>query len=133
MSTTHRRAAGGLRILCASQAVLILAQATLAGHHLTGNGSMLAVHEAIATNVMTWLALLQVLAAVLLFRPGRGPAWPILATVALFGTLTLQLGWGFDGRLALHVPVGLGLLAGQLLLSMSVGRHQALAEATSPR
>lgn len=117
MSTvTAARSRRVLVVLCGVQAALVAAQATLAGHVLSGNAPVLAAHEIIGTSVITWVALLQVVAAVLLWRPGRGPAWPVGVTVGLFALVVLQLGWGFTGRLALHVPVGVALLGAQLLL-----------------
>lgn len=116
MPITTQRFATILQILSGVQAVLVLSQAILAGHMLSGNGSMLSIHEAIGTSVITSLALGQFVVAILLWRPGRGPVWPIPTTAALFGLVVLQLGWGFDSRLALHVPVGVTLLGAQVVL-----------------
>lgn len=114
-----------LRALSLIQVVAILLQATLAGHILTGNPAARAVHEQVATTGIAWVALLQVLVAGLLWRPARGPAWPLPTTAVLFVGVILQLGWGYGGRLALHVPVGVGLLVGQLGLAVSLGRSRS--------
>lgn len=121
-----------LGALCLLQAALILVQATLAGHFLSGNSATIVAHETVGTSVITWVALLQVATAVLLWRPGRGPVWPMPASAVLFGLVVLQLGWGFESRLALHVPVGVALLGSQLLVFALLQRTQPLLGRARP-
>lgn len=102
------------------QAGLTLLQATLAGHLLSGNATARLAHEFVATGLIMWVAAAQIVLAVLLWRPARGPAWPLAATTALFGLLLLQLGWGYGRRIALHIPVGVSFLAAQILLAISL-------------
>lgn len=110
----------GLRALTGLQAALVLLQAVLAGHLLTGSTGARTLHQAVATDLIMWVAAAQLVAAIVCWRPGRGPWWPIPATAGLFAALVLQLGWGFWGRLALHLPVGVALLAGNLLLASTL-------------
>jgi hypothetical protein len=41
-----------------------------------------------------------------LWRPGRGPWWPIPAAVLLFFLGGLQIGMGTEGNLEVHIPLG---------------------------
>ena len=122
--SAHRASRRGVRLyglLVATayvQAGLTLLQAILAGHLLTGNAAARHVHELVATSGIMWLAAAQIVFALLLWRPARGPGWPLPVTVALFSLLVLQLGWGYHGRLALHIPAGVSFLATQMLLAL---------------
>ena len=95
-------------------------QATLAGHLLSGNTTARQAHEFVATGLIMWVAAAQIVLTLLLWRPARGPAWPLAATTALFGLLLLRLGWGYGRRIALHIPVGVSFLAAQILLAISL-------------
>ncbi len=104
-------------VLTSVQAVLVLVQATLAGRFLTGNGSALALHEAIGTEVITSVGLAQVLVAVLMWRPGWGSWIPIIISLLVFVDVTFQIGWGFERQLGLHIPNGLAIFGAQFLLA----------------
>lgn len=100
------------------QVALTLVQASLAGQMLTGSATARGLHELVATGAIMWVAALQIVLALVLWRLGRGPAWPIAVTIAVFGLLIMQVGWGYRGRLSLHLPVGVSFLAIELVLAM---------------
>ena len=66
--------------------------------------------------------MIQFAAAVLFWRPGRGPGWPALATAALFFAEGMQIGMGYTRVLAIHVPLGVAIVASLLALSVWVVR-----------
>nr|BFE85348.1 hypothetical protein GCM10020093_079490 [Planobispora longispora] len=80
-------------------------QAVLAGLFVTGDVDMLLWHRDNGGFTAAML-LCQLVAAVLLRRPGRGPAWPAGATAALAVAETLQVVLGQERVLAAHFPLG---------------------------
>lgn len=105
---------GLLRVLSVVVLVQVLTQAALAGGFVTGDVSLLGWHS--ANGILLFLTSgLLVVAAVLLVRPGRGPWWPIVLTVAIWWLVVLQVGFGFARLVGLHIPLGValtGLLGG---------------------
>lgn len=90
-------------------AVMLFDQAVFAGQFLSGIYPALEVHRENATYAGLTVIVAAV-AAVLLFRPGRGPWWPIAAYVSLFGLIGLQIFLGFSRALAPHVPLGVAMI-----------------------
>ncbi|GAA3154027.1 hypothetical protein GCM10010466_51190 [Planomonospora alba] len=83
----------------------VLVQAVLAGMFVTGDVDMLTWHR--DNGGFTYgMLFFQVVAAILLWRPGRGPAWPALATGALAAPETLQVMLGQERVLIGHFPIG---------------------------
>ncbi|GAA4961077.1 hypothetical protein [Kineococcus glutinatus] len=91
-------------------AAVACAQPLLAGSYFAGNLDAIGVHGVLGT-LLGLLALVQLVAAVLLWYPGRGPWWPAVATVALFLAEGFQIGIGYERDLGLHVPLGVGIVA----------------------
>ena len=98
-----------LRAVVLVQAALVFWQALLAGRFMTGDAVALTMHELNGTEIVTTIALLQLVLSVLVWRPARGPWWPAVTSVALMAALVAQIGSGFGGRLALHVPLGVAI------------------------
>jgi hypothetical protein len=98
---------------------LVFAQAALAGNLLAGNARALRLHEVNGTEVLTLVGLIQLLLAVLVWWPGRGPAWPALVSLLLLGAEIVQIGYGFAGRLAVHVPLGVAVFGLSLTLLLA--------------
>ncbi len=90
--------------------MLLLAQPILAGRFLDGDFPSLSQHGAVGLLLMG-LAWLVVIAAVLAWRPGRLPAWPIAVAAACAFLLPIQLGMGHARMLAVHLILGVGLVA----------------------
>ncbi len=110
-----------LRVLVLITAILVLLQPVTAGLFVTGDVGILGLHS--AGHIFISLALmLQIVAAILVWRPGRGPSWPIWTTLGLFFMIEIQAGFGFARMLALHIPLGVltfGLAVAMLIAAWS--------------
>lgn len=128
--TLTRRVCGAVALVGAA---LVLAQAVLAGHLLTGNDHARALHQILGTEGIGILLVVQFITAVLVWRPGRGPWWPIPATVVLYLVVGFQIGRGFEGRVAVHVPLGVTILLLELAIAgllLRSPRRAAVTDAT---
>jgi hypothetical protein len=114
-------AARPLRVIVLLHAVLVFVQAAAAGQFLAGNAAWLGVHEANAA-IIQLVALVQLVVAILVWRPGRGPGWPALASLALLLAEELQMGFGYARLLGLHVPLGVAIFG--LTVVMVVGTRR---------
>jgi hypothetical protein len=99
-----------LRVLITVFLLLTLLQPVLAGMFVTGDADLLTWHElnAHAINATSWFLVLD---TVLLWRPGRGPAWPMAVAVPLSASVTVQGELGYARELAVHIPLGVLLVA----------------------
>jgi hypothetical protein len=111
----RRWALVSFRAVVTCEAALALGQAVLAGSFLSGHYGALDLHALNAT-ATGLTALTQIVAAVLLWRPGGGPAWPALACITLFGAEAGQIAMGYARVLALHIPLGVAIIACILLM-----------------
>lgn len=98
------------RIVITGEAVLALAQAALAGSFLSGNYGALHLHD-LNGMIIEGVGLLQIIAGVLLWRPGGGRAWPAWTSALLVVAEDSQIGLGHDRTLAVHVPLGVTIIA----------------------
>jgi hypothetical protein len=96
---------GLMRVVVTLWAVLVFIQPVLAGQFLDGNDDLVAVHGMNAGFVLL-IALVMFIVAVLLWRPGRGAAWPVGASALLLVVVFAQSILGGFGLLAVHVPLG---------------------------
>lgn len=94
-----------LRILVAGTAVVAALQPVYAGLFLAGDSGMRADHST-GHIVIVSLLFFQVIAAVLVWRPGRGPSWPIWVSLGFIFVVEMQAGFGYSRMLALHIPLG---------------------------
>lgn len=113
-----------LRLLAALHSVVVAAQPVLAGWYLAGDVDALAVH-ALNASILTALSLVLLVGALVYWLFGRGRGWPVLAAVVLFVAETLQIGFGYRRELALHIPLGVAIVACALLLVIGVFRQSA--------
>ena len=106
------------RVVLGLLAVAVFAQAVLAGLFLDGGDAWRGWHAVNGMLVLPLLALIQVVLAVLVWRRGRGPRWPVLASVGLLAALLVQSMLGMTGQVAAHVPLGVAIssLTGTLLV-----------------
>ncbi|MFI5913215.1 hypothetical protein [Dactylosporangium sp. NPDC051541] len=115
------------RIAMSTTAVMLFDQAVFAGQFLAGTFGALHTHRANAT--YSGIAVLVAAAAAVPLRwPGRGPLWPVLACLGLFGLIALQIVLGFQRLLTVHVPLGvaiIGLAAGLAVWSWRPDRVAA--------
>jgi hypothetical protein len=110
----------GLTVL---EILLIFVQASFAGQFLGGSGNALERHELLGSALAT-IAILQLIAAILVWRPGRRSALPILLTFIEFVLVVFQITWGYERELALHVPNALVILTLQFFLLGVVRRAE---------
>lgn len=97
------------------EAVLAFTQAVLAGGFLAGNYDLLGMHS--TNGQYTGIAAgTELVAAILLWRPGRGPGWPALVCAGLFGAVAAQIALGHARVLAIHVPLGVTVIVGSALM-----------------
>jgi hypothetical protein len=125
-------AARPLRVALLLHAALILAQAAFAGQFLGGDAGWVRVHEANA-GIIQLAAFVQLVLAILVWRPGRGPGWPALASLALLLAEELQTGFGYARLLALHVPLGVAIFGGTIALLAGTRRLTRVEPVPRPR
>lgn len=101
-------AAWSLRLTVLATAVLVLLQPVLAGLFVTGDVGMLRAHST-AAGFITMLGFFQFIAALLVWRPGRGPAWPVWASLGFFVAAEAQSGFGYARLVGAHIPFGVAL------------------------
>ena len=97
------------------EALLAFAQPVLIGGFLQGRYASLELHKENATFTGV-TAMVMLLAAVVQWRPGRGPAWPVIASLAIVAAIVVQIIVGYARTLAVHVPLGVLIVAGDVLL-----------------
>ncbi|MFD9226040.1 hypothetical protein ACFWDI_39960 [Streptomyces sp. NPDC060064] len=105
-----------LRCVITAFLLLTLLQPVLAGMFITGDVDLLDLHE-INAHTISFLSWLLVINTVLLWRPGRGPAWPIALAVVVAFLVQTQTGSGYSRALGLHIPLGVALVAGATALT----------------
>ncbi len=101
----------------------VFAQAVLAGRFLAGDFDMVQLH-AVNGIIAVSVGYLNIVAAILYWRPGGGPAWPMYAAVGLSVAETVQTFLGFARVIGLHVPLGVAVIVGTTLLAVWVWRVQ---------
>jgi hypothetical protein len=119
-----RRTLAVLRVLAVLHSVFIVVQPTLAGMYLDGDVDALDLHE-INASIVSGLGFLQLVAAIVYVWAGRGRAWPLWASLALVLAEQVQTGLGYEGLVAIHVPLGVSVVAMQLLLMVWLFRAGA--------
>ncbi|MGW3632152.1 hypothetical protein ACWD7F_18645 [Streptomyces sp. NPDC005122] len=103
------------RTTVTTQALLAFAQPVLIGGFLQGRYESLELHKENATFTGV-AAMVMVLAAVVQWQPGRGPAWPVFASLAVVAAIVAQIIMGYARTLAVHVPLGVLIVASDVLL-----------------
>ncbi|MFF4575858.1 hypothetical protein [Streptomyces sp. NPDC001410] len=93
-----------------------LLQAALAGLFITGDVRFLDLHAANA-QVLATLSLVEAVAALLVWRSTRGPAWPFALAVGLVVLVGAQMGLGAARMLGGHVPLALGVFGAGVALA----------------
>jgi hypothetical protein len=106
-----------LRWVAVLHAVAMLAQPVLAGQYLDGDLGGLARHQLNAL-VVAGLDVLQLGAATAFGWRGRGRWWPTWASLAIALLVEVQVGFGYAAMLGVHVPLGVALIVGQILVTV---------------
>ncbi|GAA4995990.1 hypothetical protein GCM10023317_25410 [Actinopolymorpha pittospori] len=123
------------RIVISVAALLLFDQAVFAGQFLSGTFGSLQTHRANATTA-AFAVLAAGACAVLLRWPGRGPLWPCLACLGLFGLIALQIALGFARVLTIHIPLGVSIIAlavGLAIWAWRYGPSRAPGAAVAPK
>jgi hypothetical protein len=97
------------RVTSTAAAIMLFNQAVFAGQFLDGAFPLLHVHRENATYAGI-VVVVSAIAAVLQRWPGRGPWWPILASVAIFGLIAVQIILGFARIISVHIPLGVATI-----------------------
>jgi hypothetical protein len=119
-----RRTLSALRIVAVAHALAVLAQPVLAGSYLSGELDALSLHS-LNAHVLSGLGVFQLIAAVVFVWGGRGRTWPLYATVGFVLAEQVQVGVGFEGLLAVHIPLGVSIVSLQVLLTVWLFRDAA--------
>jgi putative Ca2+/H+ antiporter (TMEM165/GDT1 family) len=104
-----------LRVVTALATLSAFAQAVLAGGVVAGRIEALPLHSANGLLLALGNVVLLV-ALVLAWRPGGGPAWTVFAGLLLAFATMVQLGLGFSRSLAIHVPLGTTVIIAVFML-----------------
>jgi hypothetical protein len=116
------------RVAISLATTLLALQAVFAGQFLDGTYDALRLHRENAT-VAGIVVLVAAAAAVPIWRPGRGPLWPVLASLGLFALIAAQIAIGFARLIAVHVPLGITIIGLALRLTWYAWRHPSAAAA----
>lgn len=124
-------AVGLFRVVAVLHAAMTVTQAVAAGAVLQASTVGLIVHQAVGGTLLL-VAMLQVPAAVLAWRPGRLPAWPIALSSALVVVEIAQVALGATGVLAIHVPLGVSIVGTAVALAVWAWRTRSGRRTRSP-
>ena len=106
-----------LRVVAVLHSLAFLGQPVFAGGYLMGDVDSLSLHD-INAFVISGLDLAQLICAVVYFWGGRGRAWPIWASLAVGLAVEVQVGMGYERLLVVHLPLGVALTVGQILITL---------------
>lgn len=123
VSHAPRWALWPFRIAISVATVLLVDQPVFAGQFLGGSYGALQTHRENATYSGIAVAVAAVM-AVFVRWPGQGSWWPIGACLGLFGAIALQIVFGFSRNLAIHIPLGVGVILTAVLLSVWAWRME---------
>jgi len=113
-----------LRVLAVLHTAGAVMQPMLAGVYLGGDVDALAVHE-LNAHVVTGLGFFQLVAAIVFVWRGRGRFWPLWASLAICLAVQAQVVMGYEGVVAVHLPLGVSIIAMQILFTVWLFRAAA--------
>ncbi|PZG08054.1 hypothetical protein [Nonomuraea aridisoli] len=106
-----------LRVTATGHLLGVLVQAVLAGLFVTGDVDLLTWHQNNGGFTFSML-FLQLVCAVLLWRPVRLAARPALISLAMVLVETAQVALGNARLVALHIPLGMALFGMSAVFTM---------------
>ncbi|WP_436499453.1 hypothetical protein [Actinokineospora sp. HUAS TT18] len=109
-----RRTLTVLRSVAVLHTLAVLAQPLLAGVYLGGEVDALGMHE-LNAHITSGLGAIQLFCAIAFTWRGRGARWPVWTSLAIVLAEQAQVGLGYGGVLAFHVPLGVTIVSTQLL------------------
>jgi hypothetical protein len=104
-----------LRVVAVTHAAAACLQPVLAGSYLSGQGAAMRMHEPVGLG-LAFVALTQLLTAMIYWRSG-GPGWPALLSLAVVAAESVQISMGFARELAVHIPLGVGIVMTALVFA----------------
>ena len=104
------------RAVTVAHAALVCLQPVLAGIYLNGSGAANRIHEPVGMTAAL-VCLGQLLAATVYWRAG-GRVWPVPVTLLIFLAEGFQIAMGFSRQLAIHVPLGIAIVAATVALAI---------------
>ncbi|ASO21248.1 hypothetical protein FHR81_002218 [Actinoalloteichus hoggarensis] len=104
-------------LLTSAVAVTLFLQAVLAGQFLSGTFGSLQRHQDGAA-LADMLLITAFLVAIPARWPGRGPRWPLVASLGLLGLTGAQNVAGFERLLTVHIPLGVAIILLAVLLAV---------------
>lgn len=116
------------RLVVSAATVLLIGQPIYAGEFLSGTFGALHTHRENATAAGI-AVIVAALAAIPIRWPGRGPLWPVAASVGLFGLIAVQIVLGFTRLLTVHIPLGVAIIVLAVLLTIWAWRSPRPEEA----
>jgi hypothetical protein len=119
-----RRTLQTLRVLAVLHSLSAIGQPMFAGIYLGGDVDALDIHE-INSMAVAGLGTAQLVAAIVFVWAGRGRAWPLWASLAIVAAVQVQTGVGYEGEVAIHLPLGVSIVATQILLTVWLFRASA--------
>lgn len=120
-----------LRLVAGLHAVAICLQPILAGVYLNGSGPAMRLHEPIGL-ALTFLGLIQLLIATIWWRAG-GPIFAPAATLLITLGEVLQVSMGYSRQLAIHIPLGIALVATAIAYAVWTARQRPVSRPRSRR
>lgn len=99
-----------LRVTATLHLITVLGQAIIAGRFVTGEVDLLSLHN-LNASLVAGLVFFQLVAAILLWRPGRGAAWPLWVSALQLVLVGAQMALGELRLVALHIPLAMVILA----------------------
>jgi hypothetical protein len=111
-----------LRLVAGLHAVAICLQPILAGVYLNGSGPAMRMHEPIGLG-LTFLGLFQLLIATIWWRSGGSPLAPAVTLLITLGE-GLQVATGYSRQLAIHIPLGIALVATAVAFAFWTARQR---------
>lgn len=113
-----------LRVVAVLHGLAVLAQPVLAGAYMDGDVDALTIHG-INANVAAGFGVIQLITAIVFVWKGRGRPWAIWTSLGLVLAEQVQIGLGFEGAVAAHVPLGVSIISLQILLTVWLFRANA--------
>jgi hypothetical protein len=97
------------RIAITIAAILMFDQAIFAGQFLSGNYPALLSHRN-GSSAAVGAVVACIVTAAIQRRVGKGPLWPLFASIGLFLIAGIQTSLGYQLVLAVHIPLGVTLI-----------------------
>lgn len=124
--TGPRRTRSLLRIVVLIHTVAVVLQPFLAGAYLDGSSGAMAGHEPLGL-ATAFVAIGQLVAAVLYWRPGRGGTGPMAFALVLLAADGFQVAMGYTRALAVHIPLGVAIVVLSVGFAIRVLRREPAA------